>query len=192
MIFAVAWWFSSAAVESDRGSSSQSRWRSDKSVAGARSLGWGPARMPDCRNSQWQNRHLPVCQEHHGPTSHQRPRGAEVDLFSLLTSSPFYQRLCSGLWLKTVCLNQNMADRPAKGSVCTGVYICGPQHCSCCWRPGKHPPVTLLYRALRREQVQTYTYFQDRLQVREFLTAVKTNFGPNYVTTLTRWGFSLP
>lgn len=104
---------------------------------------------------------------------------------SLLSSS--HLTFCSELFLifdsffffKTQTLHsfyQNMVNRPAKGSVCTGVYISGPRRCTCCGRSGQCAHFTLLHRALWSQQVQTHTYFQDRLQVSESLTGLKTKF----------------
>lgn len=177
-------WFSTAAVEGDRGGACQSRGGSDASAAGAGSLGRGPAREPDGRDPGREDRSLPVCQEYHGSTSHQRPPGAQVDI-SLLSRSSSYSKLCSDFMF--VCfliqtlhsLYQNLGNRPAKGSMCTGVYICGPWRRSCCRRSGQCLHVALLHRALRRQQVQTHTYFQDRLQVSGCLTGVKTNNNNN-------------
>lgn len=76
-----------------------------------------------------------------------------------------------------VSLQQNMGNRPAKGSMCTGVYICGTWRRTCCRRSGQCPHLTLLHRALRSQQVQTHPYFPDWLQVRERLTGAKTHFG---------------
>lgn len=91
-------WFSTAAVEGDRGGACQSRGGSDASAAGAGSLGRGPAREPDGRDPGREDRSLPVCQEYHGSTSHQRPPGAQVHI-SLLSWSSSFSKFCSDFML---------------------------------------------------------------------------------------------
>lgn len=66
-----------------------------------------------------------------------------------------------------------MDNRPAKGSMCTGVYICRAWRHTCRRHSGKYPHVTLLHWALWRQQVQTHTYFQDRLQVSKCQTWIR-------------------
>lgn len=57
-----------------------------------------------------------------------------------------------------------MGNRPAEGSVCTSVYICGSRRCAGGGSSGQCSHFTLFYWALWDQQMPNHTHFQDWLQ----------------------------
>lgn len=154
------WWFSTATVEGDHRGACKSRGGADSCSTRAGPLGRGPAGEPSGGEPGRQDGSLPIRQKHNGPPPHQRPCGAQVDLL-LSYRGCWTVSLYFSFYLTSTVTSfcQVMGHRPAEGSVCTGVYICGPRGSTCCRRASQRPHLTLLHRALRKQQIQTHAHF---------------------------------